>query len=182
MHSLLSAVRQNASVLIAIASVLISLCSLTYTALTAAYTRRYNRMMIRPYLESHLHSQPLSKDSLARIDWSLINHGLGPAVIRHYEISIDGEPIKTWESSAVQKAMFRAFGTIPSDCKMSWRQSGAILAKDASIAVLSVELPAPSLTEMTKLTDLDEIGSEIKRFKLVVSYESFLGEKFTHET
>jgi hypothetical protein len=72
-------------------------------------------------------------------------------------------------------------GALPSSY-MGNKHSGELLAKDTSITVLKVEFPTPPLDKMTKLSDIDEIGAGVKRFKVVVRYASLYDEQFTFES
>jgi hypothetical protein len=174
MPSLVCAIEPT--VLISVASLLISLGALGFTVYQALINLRPNRV-------EEIETNPLSQEGLTKIDWKLVNRGFGPAVITSYEVLVDERPAYIGPLSEIIKAWDKDFGTIPVSFQMARKRPGYILPREASITVLKMALPTPPLKEMTKLSDLDKIDSDLQRFKVEVSYKSlFFYQKFTYKS
>lgn len=178
MPSLVCAIEPTA--LISVASLLISLCALSFTVYQAL-------MNLRPCLVEELDALPLSEEGLTKIDWKLVNRGFGPAKITSYEVLLDKRQAYQGPLSEIIMSWYKDFGTIPVSFQMARKRPGYILPKEASITVLKMAFPTPPLKEMTKLSDLDKIDSDLqrflRRFKVEVSYKSlFFGRKFTYKS
>jgi|SRR6516162_1660321 len=174
MTSLISAI--DPKFVISVASLLLSVCAFAFAVYQAV-------IGLGPYLSEERTILPLSKDHLTRIDWKLVNRGLGPAKIIRYEVLLNERPVDLSRLSEIIMAWNKAFGTVPDSGQMACKPPGYIVPKEGSITVLEVALPTPPLAEMKKLDDLDKIGSGLHLFKVVVRYESLLfGRTFTYDS
>jgi hypothetical protein len=72
-------------------AVFIALTSLSITLYEAQATREHDRMSVWPRLSQE------SSDSGGIYDRAITNVGLGPALVRSYEVRIDGTPRTSWE-------------------------------------------------------------------------------------
>ena len=66
------------------ASAIIAVCALVLTIYQARLARRHNRLSVRPLLSSFV-EQVSGPD--ARITFSLVNNGLGPALVDSFEVT-----------------------------------------------------------------------------------------------
>lgn len=171
-------VRQNATILISLTSLLISLCAVTFTAYQVFATRKHNRLQVRPHLTTFAERNPIAENNQTKITWRLVNHGLEPAVIDSYSLFVDNEVINTNVPSACLRALNKAFGTVPANSHLLYLGNDYLMGKDESLNVLIAELPTPPLDKLGSLDDINEFDAGLKRFKLSVAYRSLYGDKF----
>ena len=67
----------------------VGLCALCVSAYTAYMQRQQVRAMVWPILEFVSSNTP-------NFNWSLANKGVGPAIIRHVVVKVDGQPASDW--------------------------------------------------------------------------------------
>jgi hypothetical protein len=72
-------------------AIFIALTSLSITLYEAQATHEHDRMSVWPRLSQG------SSDSAGRYDRAITNVGLGPALVRSYEVRFDGSPRTSWE-------------------------------------------------------------------------------------
>jgi hypothetical protein len=73
----------------AIIATLVGLCALCVSAYTAYVQRQQVRAAVRPILEFDSSNGP--------IQFILANKGVGPAIIRHVILKVDGQPVRNWK-------------------------------------------------------------------------------------
>ena len=71
-------------------SVVIALCALLLSFYSAFQTRRTARLSVRPYIVMSFY---FNKEGAG---WTLANGGQGPAIIRSFEVSLDGQRVESW--------------------------------------------------------------------------------------
>jgi len=84
--------KENADKIIAISATVTAVVALVVAALQVRNEQEFQKLSVEPYLE-------LGNTGNPRINYYaflLINNGLGPAVIKSSEISIDGNPVSDW--------------------------------------------------------------------------------------
>ena len=72
----------------AVIATLVGLCALCVSAYTAHVQRQQVRAAVWPILEFDSSNGP--------IQFTLANKGVGPAIIKHVIVKVDGEPVKNW--------------------------------------------------------------------------------------
>ena len=73
----------------AIIATLVGLCALCVSAYTAYVQRQQVRAAVWPILEFDSGNAP-------DIHFTLANKGVGPAIIRHVIVKVDGKPVRNW--------------------------------------------------------------------------------------
>jgi len=76
----------------AVIATLVGLCALCVSAYTAHVQRQQVRAAVWPILEFDTSNQP-------DIHLSLANKGVGPAIIRHVIVKVDGQPVINWHEA-----------------------------------------------------------------------------------
>jgi hypothetical protein len=76
----------------AVIATLVGLCALCVSAYTAYMQRQQVRAMVWPILEFDTSNQP-------DIHLTLANKGVGPAIIRHVIVKVDGQPVINWHEA-----------------------------------------------------------------------------------
>lgn len=149
------------------AGTLIAFCALTLTVFQVWSHRKHNELSMRPQL--CLQNQISSDDNSIAV--STVNNGLGPAMIREFELFLDDEPIE-------QKGVDQVF-VITQEVFKNQRHS--LSAGHLDIGSL---VPVHQSCELFKVDfvltiDVVEVWFRMKgRIKVVVKYESLYGEKF----
>src|SRR6516165_2290102 len=115
MTSLISAI--DPKFVISVASLLLSVCAFAFAVYQAV-------IGLGPYLSEERTILPLSKDHLTRIDWKLVNRGLGPAKIIRYEVLLNERPVDLSRLSEIIMAWNKAFGTVPDSGQMACKPPG----------------------------------------------------------
>jgi hypothetical protein len=80
---------------------LIGVCALFVSGYTAYIQRQQVRATVWPILEYDTSNDPM-------IRLTVENKGVGPAIIRHVVVRVDGEPVRNWE-----EAMTKLLGPLP---------------------------------------------------------------------
>src|SRR5437763_3971667 len=73
----------------ALIATFVGVCALCVSGYTAYMQRQQVRAMVWPILEFDSSNEP-------NIHLSLANKGVGPAMIRHVVVRVDGQPVTTW--------------------------------------------------------------------------------------
>jgi hypothetical protein len=73
----------------AVIATLVGLCALCVSAYTAYVQRQQVRAAVWPILEFDSSNGP--------IHFTLANKGVGPAIIRHVTVMVDGQPVRNWK-------------------------------------------------------------------------------------
>jgi hypothetical protein len=107
----------------AVIATLVGLCALCVSAYTAHVQRQQVRAAVWPILEFDSSNGP--------IHFILANKGVGPAIIRHVVVKVDGQPVRNWK-----EALERILGPgehLGSESDMS----GRVFAAGESITVFT---------------------------------------------
>src|SRR6267378_1643728 len=84
--------RRGASRYEAVIATLIGLLAVCVAAYTAYMQRQQVRAAVWPILEFDSSNAP-------DIHFTLANKGVGPALIRHVIVKVDGQPVKNWDEA-----------------------------------------------------------------------------------
>src|SRR4051812_14088475 len=88
---------------IAFASMAIALCSLGFAVYQGSVTRWQQRLSVRPWLAmAFYHNQEGA-------GWKMSNPGLGPAVVKWFEVRVDDEPKGNWREVVSALGLSRAY-------------------------------------------------------------------------
>jgi hypothetical protein len=81
----------------AVIATFVGLCALCVSAYTAYIQRQQVRAAVWPILEFDSSNAP-------DIHFNLANKGVGPVIIRHVIVKVDGQPVRNWKE-ALQKIL-----------------------------------------------------------------------------
>src|ERR1700747_3364491 len=76
----------------AVIATLVGFCALCVSAYTAHVQRQQVRAAVWPILEFDSSNAP-------DIHFTLANKGVGPAIIRHVIVNVDGQPVRNWKEA-----------------------------------------------------------------------------------
>jgi len=151
------------------AAEVIALCALVFTAYQAYTTRRHNKLSVKPHLTTFV-TGDRSADKFS-FSAKLMNNGLGPAIIKSYQIYVDGKLSEIKSSKQAEDALKELLHD-----KKVITTSATFLGKDYAMpAKESKDLMAASFM-LERDDELREIASRLK-FDWVIEYESIYGGK-----
>lgn len=172
-ETVMSFVQQHA---LEIAAILVSACALFLTIYQAMAARKHNRITVRPHLTTFIdkHSSPDSR----RVDVTLSNNGLGPAVIKSFEPLFNGSPTGATDSKSLEHFVADNLGLQihPSPSYFSFLNPGYIMAADS-------EMKIASFAVVMSLSMKDEaIQSALSQFEIRITYQSLYEEDFVYDS
>jgi hypothetical protein len=145
-----------------------------YTGIVA---RRHYRTSVRPLLVLNFDQMPINGDK-ANVDWKVSNCGLGPAIIRKYELRLDGKLINTASMADRTRAAFRLFGFVLDQQLMLHLARGDLIRKDQDLSIFTAEMPTAKLPDIKKVDDLDRLSRLMERLSVYIEYESLYGKHY----
>jgi hypothetical protein len=159
--------RRGASRYDAIIATFVGLCALCVSGYTAYVQRQQVRAAVWPILEFGSSNAP-------DIHFSLANKGVGPAIIRHVIVNVDGQPVRNWKE---------ALGKMLGPGEHLFTESDMrdrVLAAGESMTVL---IPCDSENNPLKFDKSNpvwvQMNKERNRVTVEICYSSTLGECWT---
>jgi hypothetical protein len=150
----------------AIIATLVGLCALCVSAYTAYVQRQQVRAAVWPILEFDSANAP-------DIHYILANKGVGPAIIRHVIVMVDGQPVRNWKE-ALEKIL--GPGYLFSESDMSFH----VLAAGESRSVFTAHDPENNPLKYDRSNPLwVKMNKERLRVSVEICYCSTLGECWT---
>jgi hypothetical protein len=150
----------------AIIATLVGLCALCVAGYTAYVQRQQVRAAVWPILEFDSSNAP--------IHFILANKGVGPAVVRHVILKVDGQPVRNWK-----EALERILGPgehLGSESDMS----GRVFAAGESMTVFTPRDPENNPLNFDKSNPLwVKMNKDRLRVTAEICYCSTLGECWT---
>ncbi|MEZ9567202.1 hypothetical protein AB4226_18990 [Vibrio artabrorum] len=155
-------------VIISVASSLIALCALCFTVWQGVLTRKHNRISYKPHLTSWSHKE--FQQGVFALD--VINNGLGPAVIKKFTISVDGEAIEGKGPALVESAVSKIFSDKRYTAHYEFMGASYVMGAKDRCRVVVIKF------EGTAIPTAGEVEQAIERARLEIHYESFYGDSF----
>ena len=160
-----------------IPSFLFSLFALVISVLNYFNSRNQNRIALKPYLNM-IHEVEIKQESngtrIGILTVTLINNGLGPALIDDVCISVDEKPLPNprhehWDAAVIKLFPQGSFG------------SSVLLAHKSFALGSKYSLPSKDritlFTAIFKSEDLTDIQRALNRSSMVINFHSFHGDK-----
>lgn len=156
----------NASLVIAISSPIIATCALVSTIWNARAARKHDKLSVMPYLTKEY----LIEDGY--FYFKLSNLGLGPAIIKSFDLSFDGKHyVNSNALVRILELLFRDYEKFEREGTM-WGV-GSVIPANKSEVLLEVKFSG------TKKPSEKEINLRLKKLSLVINCESIYKEKDT---
>jgi hypothetical protein len=151
----------------AVIATLVGLCALCVSAYTAYVQRQQVRAAVWPILEFDSSNTP-------DIHFTLGNKGVGPAIIRHVIVKVDGQPVENWREVL---EIFLGPGEHPaSESDMS----GHVFAAGESMTIFTPFESAGKPLAFDKSNPLwVKMNNDRNRVTVEICYCSTLGESWT---
>lgn len=151
--------------IIAVASIAIALSALAVAIWQGILMRRHNRLSLRP----HLSFRQMMSETNPQFSLELLNNGIGPAIIKEFQVLLDGEREDHFEAHGWMALLDfiglkdRAIGAV---C-----DSEEFLAAGQSLQLIKYEsLPAP--------VDTRELQRALSRIEVHIEYQSVYRNKY----
>jgi hypothetical protein len=159
-------VTRGASRYDAIIATLVGFCALCVSGYTAHVQRQQVRAAVWPILEFDSSNGP--------IQFTLANKGVGPAIIKHVIVRVDGQPVKNWK-----EALGRILG--PEEHRLSESDmTDHAFAAGESMTVFTPRDAEDNPLTFNKSNPLwVKMNKERERVTVEICYSSTLGECWT---
>lgn len=161
------------------AALLVSICALFLTINQSLATRKHNRLTVRPHLTSFVDQRAdTERKGITTIKATLSNNGLGPAIVKEFELLLDGAPIEHSEPGDLFPTVEKILPVrlLADECHFAVLRQNYVMAKDAALPVATISY-APTIHD-----DPTAIRVAMRRFHIRVSYESAYGESFAYDS
>jgi hypothetical protein len=155
------------------ASTIIAFCALGLTIYQACVVRRHNRLSVRPLLTTFT-EQVSGAD--ARITYSLMNNGLGPALIDSFEVNLDGAVVNLQATEQINEKLTRLLEQRPRDFSVGHLNPGSTLRKDEIRQMFDVRFSAMSPAQF------EGLANRLNRIRLIVKYHSLYDKPYVLDT
>lgn len=151
---------------------IISICAIILTLQQTLQTRHHNKLSVRPKLTTSTETTYPAINQIERVV-TLSNNGLGPAIIKSFELLIDGiaHPVDTPQDMFILIQDHVMSALTPQSYFHVLRKE-SVMAKEQTII----------LTKLIATVDGPAQIEEFKKFQLKVCYESAYGEDFIYDT
>lgn len=156
---------------IAISSTLIALCALIATLWQACVARRHNRLSVTPYLTTWSHNDD---KGVYKVD--ILNNGIGPALIKTFQVFVDTHEIKGQDLEIIRKALKILFPNYEYSVYNSFLSEGYMMAPKEGRCLVNIQFTGQTVPA------LEEIEHATKRVKIVIEYESIYKVKFIYDS
>ena len=157
---------EHMEIVVSVSSVVIALAALFVAVWQGITTRQHNRRSVTP----HLVVVRTIKPRVPQIDIRLKNNGVGPAMLREVDVTLDGEAISD-ENCEGWPQHLRTLSIPYKYCEVDLPAEGSFIPAGYDKSLLMVE---------TKDDDFDpfEMASQLTaRLRIRLQYESIYGEK-----
>jgi hypothetical protein len=158
------------------AALTVSVFALFLTISNAKATRRHNRVTVQPRMATFITRDADPNDPLTYfVKAELRNSGLGPAIIKKFEILLDGIPVIVKLPGDLFPVFSKAIAgeIVQKKCTFALLNKGHTMAKDEVFQVVAIAIRVPF--DPTVEDGLD-------KFHLRVTYESAYGESFCYDS
>jgi hypothetical protein len=145
----------------------VGVCALCVAGYTAYMQRQQVRAAVWPILEFDSSNAP-------EIRFTLSNKGVGPAIIKHVIVRVDGEPVRNWHDGLGKLLGPGEHHASESD------MSGRVLSAGELMVVLAPHGPDDSPFTFDRSNPMwTQMNKDRERIAVEICYSSALGESWT---
>ncbi|NLX24889.1 MAG: hypothetical protein GXY61_02860 [Lentisphaerae bacterium] len=160
--------------IVSISSVVIALAALFIAYWQGHFTRQHNRLSVTPRLQTHT-DQDDSGNS-GHIELILSNAGVGPGIIKTFELKKNGELVGELSKELVYTEL-KGLPLKTKNVRTSWIQPGYMMGEKEKFSLVRIEFE-PSVPTIPASALLDGIREIFDSYEIVSDYESIYGDKF----
>lgn len=150
---------------------ILAICAIFLTIYELRSMREHNRLSVRPFLTDNSHTDRAA--TLTTETLEIINTGIGPALIKKFQIFKD-EKILIWnDHDDLEKQLSEGIPGAKITQLQTYKEMGAIPANER-ITILKY------VCDNQNADRLKKIKEDMPKFVLKIEYESLYGDKFTY--
>jgi hypothetical protein len=153
-------------------SSIVAISALALTIWQAHITRQHNKLSVAPYLTTWSNAD--GENGFYSIE--IMNNGIGPALIKAFQVFVDGVEIKGNESELVEKATKKLFSNYEYQSANCFLSNGYMMAEKNRHEIFSIKFIGQ------KKLNYKEYKQTIERARLVIEYESIYKDKFIYDS
>ncbi len=154
-------------------SIWISVFALLLTMHQAWATRKHNRLCVQPILTTHLRIEhDAAGGKITRVIATLSNCGLGPAIVKSFEILVNNKPFVVSHADEILSLVAQNVTAHIVQSSAGVLRKNHIFSKDTIIELLNLEIWNATPFHL----------EEINLFHVRVTYESAYGESFSYDS
>lgn len=153
-------------------AVIVALCALWLTISEGRESRKHNKLSVKPHLTTWTSSAAAS----GRYSVDVINNGIGPALIKNFQICVDGMAVEGLGVGVIENALKKLFPGAAYEAKQGYLAPGYVMSAKERRPVVDIVFlgqPVPKYEEMAQAE---------KRIRLVIEYESMYGEEYRYDS
>lgn len=171
-------IRQAANWIPTHASLTVALAALGVSVQQGRATRRHNKLSVRPRLTTHVNRKFIPQGQMMEVTVTLINSGLGPAIIRRYEPLLDGCPVAFKDAPDLLQSFINELNLpiVAQRCGAGIIRKYHALAKDSETILATIVFPCPGGILSAAQQD------ELDRANVRVYYKSMYSERFKYDS
>lgn len=159
-------------IIIAISSTIIALCALCLSCWQAHLLLKHNKISVKPHLTTWFSSDYINK----KYEVSIINNGIGPALIKEFVVKVDNTIITGEPDELIGKALKLIFPDQPFNSFTEWVSPGHVMGAKDSFKLVTIEfLEGCNLSK-------EQIDRDFERGDILIKYESFYKEQFIFDS
>ena len=152
----------------------IAICALVATFWQAYISRQHNKLSVKPYLTTWTNLQDNETSLIFTVD--ILNNGVGPALIKSFQIYVNEQEIKGKEDELVKKAFKILFPTYPSEPDYAYMTTGYMMPPGGECHLVTATFSAPIASVK------EEIEYAKGSVRIVIQYESIYQEQQTFDS
>ena len=152
--------------IISFVSLLVALCALVFTWYQVRISREHNRLSVKPHITTFSHSQTIGTDAYLTIE--LMNNGLGPAIIKSFQVLFDGKIVSLNDQKKTTQHIKNQF---QQQKGYHIEQLGPGYAMPANEKRIMLQLKFPGAGGLQ-----DTYEALLDRHELIIEYETVYGE------
>lgn len=174
-HIPCSAMSDSNSILKDYVSVVISICAFFLTMYQARATWKHNRLTVHPRLTTFTNIEHnLENPAITIVTVLLMNNGLGPAIIKSFELLLDGKAKPVSEPEEMHRLAMETLKSdlVTAECHFAVLRKAHSISKDAEVRLVKLAIKNATAEQL----------KEFKRFHVRICYESAYGESFTYDS
>lgn len=153
-------------------SAVIALCALAFTIWQVSVQRKHNKLSVTPYLTTWSHSNY----DYHRYNLQIINNGVGPALIKKFQIYIDDRQVQGLHLELIKKAIKILFPNYLYNLSNCYLSNGYMMAPKEARDLVDIQFLGPNFPSP------EEIDHASKRVKIFIEYESIYQEQFEYDS
>jgi hypothetical protein len=151
---------------------IIAFCALLFTAYQVHTSRKHDKLSVRPHLTTYGSRDKCEETGIGRIKFLLFNNGLGPAIIKDSQYTVDKKPVEFKSSKEAGEFLAAILGQRANKIVVSTMPQDYVMSPNEEKIIFDI-----SFKDKNGKT-WDEIEDFLDIFALSVKYQSMYGDEY----